>query len=116
MNEQEKNELLFQHPEFHDMIEYVRPSNQSRNGYWRIKPTHRMNPSRKQLQARQDLAKIAYKNYGAKGFVDGVPVIAHRIGEGMRKKTPRSTRRPLIETVRILSQRFERLRALRVIA
>jgi len=85
LNEEEKDRLLLDHPEYASLIHYVRSSSKQ-SGYWRVKPFTYSNPTPRQQAHQLEFSKIAYDNYGKKGFVDGVPVIDHEIGKALRRK------------------------------
>lgn len=108
MNDAEREALLREHPEYADLIHWYPPSAR-RRGFWRIKPYTYRDPSLPELKNRQRLAKVAVKHYGKKGFVNGIPVIAHHVARETRKKT--KTRRRGDDT---LLARLERLHQLRL--
>ena len=83
MNVEEKGRLLREHPEYANLIHYVKGSSRQK-GYWRVIPYTYSNPTINQLAHRRDFSKIAYNNYGKKGFINDTPVIAHEIGETMK--------------------------------
>lgn len=88
MNEQEKDRLLLEHPEYTSLIQYV--DRKSCGGFWRTIPYTNKEPTARQLAHRQEYAKIAYRNYGRKGYSkDGTPIITHKIGEAMRNSKQR---------------------------
>jgi hypothetical protein len=84
MNVEEKKRLLRKHPEYVNLIHYVKGSSRQK-GYWRVIPYTYSNPTINQLVHRRDFSKIAYNNYGKKGFINDTPVIAHEIGEAMKR-------------------------------
>ncbi len=83
MNDEEKERLLREHSEYANLIHYVKGSSRQK-GYWRIIPYTYSNPTINQLTHRMNFSKIAYNNYGKKGFINDTPVIAHEIGEAMK--------------------------------
>jgi hypothetical protein len=50
---------------------------------------HVENASTRRLEHLRDFAQAAYESFGEEGFVDGVPVVAARVGEKTRKDEPR---------------------------
>jgi len=84
MNIEEKERLLREHPEYANLIHYVKGSSRQK-GYWRVIPYTYFNPTINQLAHRRDFSKIAYNNYGKKGFINDTPVIAHEIRETMKR-------------------------------
>ena len=83
MNVEEKERLLRKHPEYVNLIHYVKGSSKQK-GYWRVIPYTYSNPTINQLAHRRDFSKIAYNNYGKKGLINDTPVIAYEIGEAMK--------------------------------
>jgi len=88
MNVEEKERLLREHPKYTNLIHYVKGSSKQK-GYWRVIPHTYSNPTINQLAHRRDFSKIAYNNYGKKGFINDTPVIAYEIGETMKGITRR---------------------------
>ncbi|RLI47089.1 hypothetical protein DRO61_08365 [Candidatus Bathyarchaeota archaeon] len=84
MNVEEKKRLLREHPEYVNLIHYVKGSGRQK-GYWRVIPYTYFNPTINQLAHRRNFAKIAYNNYGKKGFINDTPIIAYEIGEEMKR-------------------------------
>ena len=84
MNVKEKERLLHEHPEYTNLIHYVKGSSRQK-GYWRVIPYTYSNPTINQLAHRRDFSKIAYNNYGKKGFINDTPVIAYEIGEALKR-------------------------------
>lgn len=83
MNEEQKNRLLREHPEYAHLIQYV--DRKSCGGFWRTIPYTDKEPTIRQLAHRQKVANIAYRNYGRKGFSkDGTPIIAYETGKATR--------------------------------
>lgn len=86
MNLEEKNRLLRNHPEYTNLIHWV-SGTPNKCGHWRVKPYKYFTPSRNDLLARLQFAKVASAQYGKKGFVDGVPVAAYELGKALKGKT-----------------------------
>ena len=84
MNVEEKERLLREHPEYANLIHYVKGSSRQK-GYWRVIPYTYSNPTINQLAHRRDFSKIAYNNYGKKGSINNTPVIAHEIRKTMKR-------------------------------
>ena len=85
MNEQEKNKLLSEHPEYAPLIQFV--NRKSCGGFWRTRLYTYDNPTPRQIAYQQEFAKINSRNYGRKGFsADGLPIMAHVTREALKNR------------------------------
>ena len=89
MLDEDFQELMKHYPELRPLFERMPNTSRYRN-HWRVQPKwkrDKMLRSIPALKAQIALSKIAYANFGKKGFDEnGVPIVASNIGKGTKGK------------------------------
>jgi hypothetical protein len=89
MLDEDFQELMKHRPELRPLFERV-PKTSRYQAHWRVKAKHKLDRAARStalLKAQLALGKIAYANFGKKGFDGkGVPVVASNIQKEMKGK------------------------------
>jgi hypothetical protein len=118
LNEEEVKKILERHPEYADLIQYVRPEKTGRRGgYWRVKPYTYFDPHPNQIKPRIALAEVSYENFGSKGFDYStgkpIPIVAMKVkkrlkGKKFKKPTLEETIKKLEELSIIIAKSYKK--------